>query len=62
MTPGEKLRELRGCRTAAGVAREIGISRSALVKYEADLRTPRDPIKKKLAKYYNKSVKYIFFT
>jgi transcriptional regulator with XRE-family HTH domain len=61
MTVGEKLKKLRGCRTASGVARELGISRSALVKYETDIRVPRDEVKKKIAAYYGVSVQSIFF-
>lgn len=61
MTMGEKLKELRGCRTVTGVAKELGISRSALAKYESDERIPRDEVKKKIAKYYGKSVQFIFF-
>ena len=61
MTIGEKLRELRGCRTASGVAKDLGISRSALCKYEADERIPKDETKIKIAKYYGKSVQSIFF-
>jgi DNA-binding XRE family transcriptional regulator len=61
MTIGEKLKELRGCRTTTGVARDLGISRSALCKYEADERIPKDEIKIKIAKYYGKSVRSIFF-
>ena len=30
--------------------------------YEAGERVPRDEIKIKLAKFYNRSVSYIFFT
>lgn len=60
-TIGEKLKELRGCRTVTGVAKELGISRSALCKYEADERVPRDEVKVKIAKYYGKSVQSIFF-
>ena len=62
MTPGEKMKMLRGCRTAVGVAKELGISHSSLVKYEKDERTPRDEVKKKIAKYYGKTVSYIFFS
>lgn len=62
MTVGQRLRELRGCRTATGVAKELGISYSALLKYESDERVPRDEVKKKIAKYYGKSVQSIFFT
>lgn len=62
MTPGEKMKMLRGSRTAVGVAKELGISHSSLVKYEKDERVPRDEVKKKIAKYYGKTVNYIFFS
>ena len=57
----EKLIFLRGERTQSEVAREIGISPSAYAMYENGTRIPRDAVKVKLAKYYNKSVQYIFF-
>lgn len=62
MTAGEKLRKLRGCRTTIGVAKDLGISHSSLVKYERDERVPRDEVKKKIAEYYGKTVAYIFFS
>lgn len=58
---GKKLRKLRGLQTATGVAREIGISTSALLAYEAGTRTPRDEIKKALCKFYRVTVAEIFF-
>ena len=61
MTAGEKLKDLRGCRTVTGVAKELGISRSALAKYESNERTPRDEVKKRIAEYYGKTVQFIFF-
>lgn len=61
MTTGEKLRELRGCRTATGVAKDLGISYSALLKYENDERNPSDEVKVRIANYYKKSVQSIFF-
>lgn len=59
---GNKLVELRGGRTQEQVAKEVGISVSALSMYECGERIPRDPIKIKLAKYYKKSVQAIFFS
>ena len=56
----EKLRKLRGNRSRQEVAEACGISVSALAMYEAGERVPRDEIK--LAKFYNRSVSYIFFT
>lgn len=58
----EKLRKLRGTKSRQEVAKACGISTSALAMYEAGERVPRDDIKIKLAKYYNRSVNYIFFT
>ena len=58
----EKLRKLRGNRSRQEVAEACGISVSALAMYEAGERVPRDEIKIKLAKFYNRSVSYIFFT
>ena len=57
----EKLRKLRGNRSRQEVAEACGISVSALAMYEAGERVPRDEIKIKLAKFYNRSVSYIFF-
>lgn len=57
----EKLRKLRGNKSRQEVADACGISISALAMYEAGERIPRDKIKIKLARYYNKSVNYIFF-
>lgn len=57
----EKLRKLRGNRSRQKVADACGISVSALAMYEAGERVPRDEIKIKLARYYNRSINYIFF-
>lgn len=58
---GDRLRELRGSRTQAEVAEAVGISTSAYASYEQGVRIPKDNVKIKLAKYYRKSVSYIFF-
>lgn len=58
---GAKLRELRGTKTLESVARDVGISTSALGMYENGQRIPRDDIKVKLANYYGTSID-IFFT
>lgn len=58
----EKLRKLRGNKSRQEVADACGISISALAMYEAGERVPRDEIKIKLSKYYNRSINYIFFT
>lgn len=56
----KKLIELRGKRSRETVANACGISVSALAMYEQGERIPRDDIKIKLAKYYNRSVNFIF--
>lgn len=56
-----KLIRLRGSRTQEEVARALNISKSALAMYEAGKRVPRDPVKCRIARYYKKSVPYIFF-
>lgn len=58
---GMRLRELRGNKTVEEVAKDIGISRSALAMYESEERAPRDGIKVKIAKFYGKTVQEIFF-
>lgn len=58
---GKKLRSLRGEKAQGIVANALGISRSALSMYESGQRIPRDEIKIRFARYYDKSVEYIFF-
>lgn len=60
-TIGTRLRELRGAKSAETVAKDIGISVSALFMYERGERIPRDQIKLRLASYYNTTVQDIFF-
>lgn len=57
---GKRLRQLRGLRTRTGVAREIGISYSALAFYETGERNPSGRVKKMLADYYGLPVELIF--
>lgn len=57
----KRLIKLRGNKTQDKVARELGISRSALGMYEQGERIPRDEIKIKIADYYGKTVQEIFF-
>lgn len=59
--PNVKLRELRGKKTLAKVADDLGISPSSLAMYERGDREPRDEMKKRLAEYYGRSVAFIFF-
>ena len=61
ITVGERLRNLRGSRSQAEVADALGISQAALSSYENNDRIPRDPVKIRIAKYYNRSVAFIFF-
>ncbi len=58
---GKRLRKLRGNATQSATAKELGISVSALTMYETGNRIPRDEIKMKIAKLYNKTVEEIFF-
>lgn len=57
---GKRLREIRGIRTRTGVARELGISYSALAFYENGEREPSGRVKKKLADYYGVPVEFLF--
>lgn len=59
--PNEMLRKLRGNKTRAEVAKSIGITERALQSYELGDRIPSDEVKRKLAKYYNRTVGHIFF-
>jgi len=57
----ELLRELRGSNTREDVAKSVGISVSALSMYENGDRVPRDEVKVRLARFYEKTVGEIFF-
>ena len=61
MTVAEKLKALRGEKTQEEVAEALMISGSALSAYENGERTPRDEVKKRIAKFYGCSVQEIFF-
>lgn len=58
---GAILVKLRGDRTQMEVAAAIGTCQSALAMYENGTRIPSDEVKKRIAKYYNKTVQEIFF-
>jgi len=58
---GRRLRKLRGIRKRTGTAQEIGISYSALSKYEDGLKQPNDQSKALIANYFGKTVQEIFF-
>lgn len=57
----EKLKELRGKRSLEEVSKALGISRSALGMYESGKRIPRDEIKVRISRFYQKTVEDIFF-
>ena len=57
----KRLVELRGERSQAQVARDLGISDSAISAYEQGDRIPRDEVKIRIANYYGVSVESIFF-
>ena len=59
---GKRLTALRGNKTQAQVAKDLGLSTSAITMYESGKRIPRDEIKLKIANYYDTSVTSIFFT
>jgi len=59
--PNEVLIRLRGKRSRADVARDLGITERALQSYELGDRIPRDKVKTKIAEYYKRSVQHIFF-
>lgn len=59
--PNEVLIKLRGKRSRAEVARDLGITERALQSYELGDRIPRDKVKTKIADYYKRSVQHIFF-
>lgn len=58
---GNRLSKLRGNTPREDVAKNIGISISAISMYENGERIPRDAIKIKLASFYSRSVQEIFF-
>jgi transcriptional regulator with XRE-family HTH domain len=60
--PNEKLKALRGRKTQAQVAKDLGITASAYAQYERGDRVPRDDIKKAIAEYYDSSIAYLFFS
>ena len=60
-TIGARLRVLRGEKTVREVAKDLGISPSALTMYELGQRSPKDEVKKKLAEYFGTTVGALFF-
>lgn len=62
-TIGETLKELRQAKnkTLEEVAKDLGITPSALANYENNIRVPRDSIKIAISDYYKKPIQKIFF-
>ncbi|MCC8128598.1 MAG: helix-turn-helix transcriptional regulator [Clostridiales bacterium] len=58
----KKLIALRGSKSREEVANALGISISAIGMYETGARIPRDELKAKIARYYDTSVEYIFYS
>lgn len=58
---GIRLSQLRGDISREKLAKDIGVSVSAISMYENGERVPRDAIKIKIAEYFGKSVQEIFF-
>lgn len=63
-TSGKKLKSLRLKKgeTVTDVAKALNVSISTISQYENGLRTPNDEMKKALAKHFNRTVQFIFFT
>lgn len=63
LTAGEKMRVFRKSinKSLEEVANDLGISYAAIQAYETNSRTPRDDLKRKIAKYYKTTVAAIFF-
>lgn len=59
---GHKLRDLRGKRNVQEVATAAGVSISSIFMYENGERIPRDEVKIRLARFFNVSIEYLFFT
>lgn len=61
MKIAKNLVELRGKKSQALVAKELGIAQSTYAMYEIGKRIPTDEIKIKIAEYFGKTVQEIFF-
>ena len=59
---GKILTALRGEQSLRDVAKTLGLSPSAIRQYESGNRIPRDNIKEKIAKFYDKTVQEIFYS
>ena len=60
---GKRLTALRKARglTQREVAEAIGVSASAYSQYEIGTKIPRDDTKIAIAKFFGRSIRYIFF-
>ena len=60
---GKKIKELRTGRglTETAMAKEIGVSQSAVQMYESGNRIPRDEIKIKIAVFFGLPIETIFY-
>ena len=56
-----RLKQARGNTPRKEVCEAVDISLSALMMYENGKRVPRDAIKMKLARLYNKSIEELFY-
>ena len=61
MTPGEKLRKVRGTRSQAEIAELLGVSTSAISMYELGERVPRRETMKAISQLFDVSVEELFF-
>ena len=61
-TTGMILRKLRGNRTQEEIATALGITKSSWAMYERDERVPRDEVKFRIAKFFDKTVQELFYT
>ena len=57
----KRLVELRSDVPRESIAKDIGVSLSALSMYETGQRIPRDEVKLAIARRYGKTVEEIFF-
>lgn len=62
MKIAEKLVKLRGDKTQKEIAEAIGVAQSTYAMYEIGQRIPSDEVKIRIAKYFKKTVQFIFFT
>lgn len=57
----KNLVNLRGEKTQASLAKELGVAQSTYALYEIGKRVPGDDMKATIAEYYGKTVQEIFF-